>query len=779
MLGPLHTAEFYKMTAHKWVEESEVSLSHGAHMMKALRDEIGRLDGEGSSTGPYSDVVQDMYKMVMDGMMSAVHRSIPHYHINRSSFPNGFHIAKDEEEMGLRGDLLDSDEENEVESGSDAADEAPTSAKKLTRDAPPPQDTRTKKKEEQRKRRVEDEAMLHAKKVRDDKGQIFNTLGPFAAPRLLVRSAKPNQAFASRKTLQQRLVVDNQQDEDDEDDLPACSQGPSEEVDAVVHLTSFMKPLSSDSLKKMSESAKVKLKPSSSSDEFVSQIVKTAVRLGCEKACVLMDKHKIIDAVTTHVQTSPLPNSASIDFLNSLPDDLKVSLGPVLGLAKDNSSVVEMWERMVAMGFLSVLTNLRLGPLKKIAQELSVSLPDTSSTEKYCEAIVFAAFPKERIRVKNSKIKKQTGVTFTSPPNLMRCVADMGYIVFVVQNISCMKKDVERHYSPEFEYGTLKWSLLCMANKESLALYLCQTGSVFCKFTITVMNTNPDDFICNEGTQKFSSASSENDWGFNNVVKFDTLLDPKNGFWSQENDSILIEVGIVFVEQPKTAPVKPPVLKEKMPPPPANESKINQEVALQLLEAERLESLRKKVKQEINKTLKEEEKTRKELAQKCLKALADTVDASRNERNRILREQQERERKEQQERAREQERLRIAQEQNAEMKRKITELSEESVDIANKKKNITAETKELRKAIEKARQDLTSIDEIMASTQSSLRLEEKRHADASKRIAELKLALGEISDDSDESEPETNTAISDENELMNALRQSLAGILGT
>ena len=113
------------------------------------------------------------------------------------------------------------------------------------------------------------------------------------------------------------------------------------------------------------------------------------------------------------------------------------------------------------------------------------------------------------------------------------------------------------------------------------------------------------------------------------------------------------------------------------------------------------------------------------------------------------------------------------------MKRKITELSEESVDIANKKKNITAETKELRKAIEKARQDLTSIDEIIASTQSSLRLEEKRHADASKRIAELKLALGEISDDSDESEPETNTAISDENELMNALRQSLAGILGT
>lgn len=780
-LAPSQSADFYRNQLYQWVQNSDVCLSHGAKMMHSLRSELLRCND--SEPREYLEAVQDTYKTVMDGMMSAVHRGIPHFHINRGS-SNGLHIAKDEEEILLSGVIVDSDEEDEEhETGSDVQEEV---KKPPVKDAAPV-DARAKKKEDQRKRRQEEELLLvNEKKVRDDKGNILNSVGPHPAPRLSLRSAKPSQTFPSRKTLQQRINLDQlQQSSDEEDDVAPSSQGPSEEVDAVAHLTAFMKPISTESLKKISESAKVKVKPSSSPEDCIAHIVKTAVRLGCEKACVLMDKHKIIDAVTTHVQTSPLPTAASIDFLNSLPDELKVSLGPVLGLQKDNASVVEMWERMVAMGFLSVLTNLRLGPLKKIAQELSVSLPDTSSTEKYCEAIVFAAFPGERLRVRNSKMKKQTSVTFTAPQNFMRTVGDMGFITFIIQNVSTMRKDNDRHYSPEFDYGGLKWSLLCMANKESLALYLCQTGTVYCKFVITVVNSHhPDDSICNEGTQRFSSASTENDWGFNSVIKFDTLLDGKNGFWSPQNDSISIEVGIVFVEAPKLQPqasIKANIVKDRQPPP-KPEQRINEEVAQQLLESERLENLRKKIKQDIAKTLKEEERSRKDLQTKALKTLTDVVEASRSERNKLIREQQEKERREQAERAREQERIRQAQEQNAEMKRKVGEYSEESVELAAKKKQVQQETKDAKKLNESLRLQVLSVEEKIGQLQQSVKYQEKQLNLLRRRLEEARAdEPATPSDSSDEEElpaPVAPLGTNDESEIMLQLRQSLAGILG-
>jgi hypothetical protein len=807
--GP-DSAEVYRNALFEWVQGSDISLSHGAKIMHALRTEVVRCnDDVVASAEPveYLDALQDMYKTVMDGMMSAVHRGIPHFHINRTS-TGGLHIAKDEEEIMISGVVPDSDEEEEEEeTGSDLHEELTTAKKPPNaKDVTPIADARTKKKEEQRKRRLEEEQLLiHEKKVRDDKGNILNSLGPHPAPRLSLRNVKQNQIFPSRKTLQQRINLDQlQNSSDDEEELPAAAPGPSEEVDAVAHLTGFMKPLSGESLKKISESAKVKVKPSSSTDDCIAHIVKTAVRLGCEKACVLMDKHKIIDAVTTHVQTSPLPTAASIDFLNSLPDELKVSLGPVLGLPKDNASVVEMWERMVAMGFLSVLTNLRLGPLKKIANELSVSLPDTSSTEKYCEAIVFAAFPGERLRVRNSKLKKQTHVTFSAPAQLMRTVGDMGFVTFVITNVSTMRKDNDRHYSPEFDYGGLKWSLLCMSNKESLALYLCQTGTVFCKFVITVVNQqHHDDSICNEGTQRFSSASTENDWGFNSVVKFDTLLDPKNGFWNGQSDSISIEVGIVFVEAPKqqqqvpqqptaATNVKQSAPKERQPAP-KPEQRINEEVAQQLLELERLESLRKKIKQDITKLFKEEEKTRKDVHTKGVKAITDCIESSKAERNRIIRDQQERERKEQQERARETERIRQAQEQNADMKRKIAEFTEETAEIAIKKKTVQAETKEAKKVVESLRLQLVETEESIGKLQQTANYQQKQIQQAKKKLAEIQSqepdtpSLSASSDDEDETAPAvinqlpagTSPHNDTDNEIMNQLRESLAGILGT
>jgi len=826
-LAPAQSREFYRTTLHEWVQNSDVSMSHGSKIMYALRNEVLRCETQ-PEPKEYMDALQDMYKVVMDGMMSAVHRGIPYFHVNRSC-AGGQHVARDEEEILMSGVIADSDEEDEEpDTGSDQQDDpahagvaGANGAKKpqaTAKEAPPAPDARAKKKEEQRKRRLEEEQLLITeKKVRDDKGNILHSVGPHPAPRLSLRSAKPNQVFPSRKTLQQRINLDQlQNSSEDEDEIPVSTPGPSEDVDAVAHLTAFMKPISGESLKKISESAKVKIKPSSSSEDCIAHIVKTAVRLGCEKACVLMDKHKIIDAVTTHVQTSPLPTAASIDFLNSLPEELKVSLGPVLGLPKDNASVVEMWERMVAMGFLSVLTNLRLGPLKKIAQELSVSLPDTTSTEKYCEAIVFAAFPGERVRVRNSKMKKQTSVTFTAPPTLMRTVGDMGFVTFVIANVSTMRKDNDRHYSPEFDFGGLKWSLLCMANKESLALYLCQTGTVYCKFVITVVNhAQHDDSICNEGTQRFSSASTENDWGFNSVVKFDTLLDSKNGFWVPANDSISIEVGIVFVEAPKTVPpsgkgasghggghaaptnggnqkAQGAGAKQAQP-----EQRINEEVAQQLLELERLENLRKRIKQDITKLFKDEEKNRKEIQQRSLKTLQDTNENFRSDRNRIVREQQERERREQQERAREAERIRQAQEQNAEMKRRIAEYTEETSELTIKKKQVQSELRDAKKQLEAFKLQVVGVEESIGQLQQTARFQEKQIKEARKRLDELRSqAPPTPSDSSSSSDDEGGLAsaavgglggtaslgggamLDQDNDLMMQLHKSLAGILG-
>lgn len=43
--------------------------------------------------------------------------------------------------------------------------------------------------------------------------------------------------------------------------------------------------------------------------------------------------------MTNHVQTGTLSTTASIDFLNTLPDNLKSSLGQVLNLPRENPNV--------------------------------------------------------------------------------------------------------------------------------------------------------------------------------------------------------------------------------------------------------------------------------------------------------------------------------------------------------------------------------------------------------------------------------------------------------
>ncbi|KAG5496467.1 hypothetical protein JIQ42_03292 [Leishmania sp. Namibia] len=733
---------FYQSTLYQLIQDAPIEAKPGREMMRTLRKELVR-SVEQEESPEYCAALADLYKTVTDTLISAAHRSAPHELINRTTSDCRVVTDEDEYQFHQEEGFFD-DDDDEMDSNSDL--------KSTAKDA---EQKQRKREETKRKRREEEEMLIKERKVTDEKGKQYHTLGPFPPPRLTVRA--PTNTFPSRKALQQRTIIEtpsstSSSSDEDEAINQLISSRSTEGGEAVNHLTDFLQPLSIDSLKKVGESAKAKLRPSSPHDEFVSQIVKTAVRLGCEKACVLMEKQKIIEDMTSHVQTGPLPTAASIDFLNTLPDHLKQSLGSVLGLPEEKPPVEDMWERMVAMGFLSVLTNLRLKPLKKIANELGIVLPDTNSTEKFCEFIVFAAFPRERIRAKFSRAK-QKKVKFTVPPDSMNIKGDMGFVTFHVDNISMLTKESERHYSPEFHFANLKWSLLCMTNKESLALYLCQTGSVHCKFLITVVNkANPDDSICNEGTQSFSAMSQENDWGFNNVIKFAELLNPDQGFVTAEDDSITIEVGIVLVEPLKTptAREKAPAAKEKK-----NEPRVDEAAMLQLLADEKVEQTRKKLKQEISKTIREEEKTRKDITQRATKTYHDLCDRLRQETKRTQKEVADRERKEEQERQRELDKIKQAQEQTAELKSRLQSLKKENAELAQLKQDAAQEAKEAKKSSERIAQELKFVLDRVQSTQQKLETQEKK-LEAAKSQYESILA----------EEPDTPSPSDDENDLM-------------
>lgn len=736
---------FYKSTLYQLIQDAPIEAKPGREMMRTLRKELVRSMDE-AECPEYCAALADLYKTVTDTLVSAAHRSAPHELINRTT--GDCRVVTDEYEYQLHRDesfFDDDDEEVEMDSNSDIKSTAKEAEQK-----------QRKREETKRKRKEEEDMLVNERKVTDEKGKQYQTLGPFPAPRLSVRA--PTNTFPSRKALQHRTIIEtpsstsSSSDEDEEEINQLMSSRSTEGGKAVDHLTDFLQPLSIDSLKKVGESAKAKLRPSSPHDEFVSQIVKTAVRLGCEKACVLMEKQKIIEDMTSHVQTGPLPSAASIEFLNTLPEHLKQSLGGVLGLPEEKPPVEDMWERMVAMGFLSVLTNLRLKPLKKIANELSINLPDTNSTEKFCESIVFAAFPRERIRAKFSRAK-QKKVKFTVPPESMSIKGDMGFVSFHVNNISMLTKESERHYSPEFNFANLKWSLLCMTNKESLALYLCQTGSVHCKFLITVVNkVNPDDSICNEGTQSFSAMSQENDWGFNNVIKFSELLNPAQGFITADDDSITIEVGIVLVE-----PMKAPAAREKTAAPKEKKqvSRVEDDAMLELLQEEKAEQARKKLRQEISKTIREEEKTRKELVQRANKAYHDLSDRLRQETKRTQKEINDRERKEEQERQRELDKIRQAQEQTEELKSRLQSLKKENAELTQSRQEAAQGAKDAKKESERLAQEIKQIVDKVQSAQQRCKAQEKKLAAAKKRHESI------IAD-----EPDTPSPSDDENDLM-------------
>lgn len=760
-LSPLFSEEdivFYKTTLFRGIQDSTIGKCEGANMVQTLRKELIR-SVEVEESPSYTAAVGELLKVTTDSLIAAVHRTGPHELINYTS--RGSFAATDEEEYEYFK------QEGHFDIESEETDVSPSRDPSYPDNNAKDWECKQRRRDEARRKRVEDEEMLiKEKRVMDERGKKYRTIGPYPPPRLSVRSNETT--FASRKTLQHRTVVESpsstssdedandEAEEENEKALPTSSsdsEEPAEEVDAKDHLTAFLLPLSIGSLKKVGESAKAKLKPSTPHDEFVSEIVKTATKLGFEKAFHFIDKQKLPEDVVSHSPNQPFSVSANKEYLIKLPENQKKALGNALGFLNDTPSATDMWERMVAMGFLSVLTNLRLNPLKKIAQELSLSLSNTYSTVKYCEAIVFAAFPRERARAREKFSQaKEKQVTFTALPQEMSVRGDMGYITFHITNISMLKKESERHYSPEFSFANMKWSLLCMANKDSLALYLCQTGSVHCKFLITVVNhLNSSDSICNEGTQSFSAFSQENDWGFNTVIKFSELLNAQQGYLKQGTDTITIEVGIVLVEPLKEAAKEKTQTKERKTTPKNYEQSVKK-----LLEEEHAENLKKKIKQEIAKTIKDEDRIRKDIAQKAAKAFHDLNDRLKQETKRLLKEIAEREKREEQEEQKDLERIEAAKEAAQEMKNHLEELKKEHNKSLQLKKDLTQEIKDIKKQTEKYHQEVKSITEKNNAAQLKLKAIEKKVETARTHLEEVLK----------EDEPETPTINNEENDYL-------------
>lgn len=743
LFSPLFSEEdivFYKTTLFREIQDSPIGKCEGSNLLRTLRKELIRSVEEEESPS-YTAAVGELMKVVTDSLMSAVHRSGPHQLIKsntRPPFP-----ATDEEEFEYFK------QDGHFELDSEDPDTSPSGDISYSDGGLKDWESKQRRKDDAKRKRMEDEEMLiKEKRVLDERGRKYRTIGPFPPPRLSIRSNK--NTFSSRKTLQHRTVVetpsssssDNDFNEEGEEENEGTVRTSSsdhqdedqEAEDAKDHLTTFLNPLSVGSLRKVGESAKAKLKPSTPHDEFVSQIVKTATKMGFEKAFHFMDKQKLQEDLVSHSPNQPFSAGANKEYLEKLPENQKKALSSALGFPTNTPSTTDMWERMVAMGFLSVLTNLRLNPLKKIAQELNLSVPNTNSTVKYCEAIVFAAFPKEKARAREKFSQaKEKKVKFTAFPNEMNVRGDMGYITFHISNISMLAKESERHYSPEFSFAKMKWSLLCMANKESLALYLCQTGSVHCKFLITVVNhLNSSDSICNEGTQSFSALSQENDWGFNTVIKFSELLNPQQGFLKQGADTITIEVGIVLVE-----PLKE-VTKEKTQTKEQKASSREYNISAQkLLEDEQAEMLRKKLKQENAKTVKEEDRTRKDIAQKAAKAFHDLNDRLKQETKRLLKEIAEREKREEQEEQKHQEKLQAAKELAQEMKAELEELKKMQNKATQRKKELNQEIKDVKKQSEKVIQEIKGIGEKTNAAQQKLNTIEKKVETAQSHLEDL------------------------------------------
>ena len=352
---------------------------------------------------------------------------------------------------------------------------------------------------------------------------------------------------------------------------------------------SVMEALSSETLRKVLEVLRphpTKAQQQQQKKSPSATVAQLIFRLGVEKVIHAMEKQRLLEPLLRPKGTkSCLASRLESDFIPTMEEypEIRKGIALALLLSQDihtNANTQDLYERTVVSGLRAGLGSLRPRLLKKVVTEIAAycknkyATTDTSSqsstrafapqngedpsnlsVDKQVEFVVWSVVPGERVRHKKERLasrRRKRGVGFFLEH--AASVFHTGRVCFRLSRVSSLRKNPYRHYSPDFQYGGVPWSLLAMQHKDHLALYLCQTGNVHCKFILTLLHVNEGESIRNEGCQRFQSNSAENDWGFNNVVSLEKLFDPVGGFWDSETDSILVDIALMILDDPVPSP---------------------------------------------------------------------------------------------------------------------------------------------------------------------------------------------------------------------------------
>eukprot|EP00760_Papus_ankaliazontas_P001057 PhM_4_TR10368/c0_g1_i1/m.27474 len=442
--------------------------------------------------------------------------------------------------------------------------------------APPPPKSlasaASKKKEDYRKKKEEEMRMFASCQVRDERGNLVSTLGPFPVPTLAERSMRPNSEIRSRRNLKKKAQQQESSGSEDDmdvsaDQLASSSSSTGNPQDWVA----VFRGVPADTQKKLLEALKVRTRPT---DNVTIALSKAIFRLGLEKCIHTMEKQRMLETMLQKKwQRQQLIEQLEEDFFGTIDSspELRRNAGIALGLT--TTTTQDIYERTTVHGLQACLRSIRPRLLKKIYVDLVPAESGSQgkedpSVDRQVEAIVWKVFPRERVRLHLERVTqkhKNRGISYVFEQTGARVIHNTGKIMFRLLHVSTLRKNSQRHYSPEFEYGGNRWSLLTMQSKDQLALYLCQTGTVHCKFILTLINQEEADSIRNEGSQRFHKTSAENDWGFNNIILLDRLLDPQNGFWDSTTDSIRVDISLMIISDESHAAAAVPSAAEPAP----------------------------------------------------------------------------------------------------------------------------------------------------------------------------------------------------------------------
>ncbi|KAI3883990.1 hypothetical protein MKX03_003350, partial [Papaver bracteatum] len=112
----------------------------------------------------------------------------------------------------------------------------------------------------------------------------------------------------------------------------------------------------------------------------------------------------------------------------------------------------------------------------------------------------------------------------------------------------------QTYFSPVFSIGSCKWDI---NGDDYLSIYVVAvecTNSRYAKFSIAIIGQTNKLF--NKGTygrQRFHFTDEEDDWGFDDFILFDELIDPSNGH--MVDDACIIEVELCSFSKPESIEV--------------------------------------------------------------------------------------------------------------------------------------------------------------------------------------------------------------------------------